>query len=326
MTRPIAVVVARARITVLIVGALVVGGCSGGSDLAAGRDRAPQETAMRSAVAAAITPALVQSLGANGQVPLPEVEDIGRPQLTADVAQTLAVSWINSYSRSLRAALEHYRGSTIDMDRLHICGTPLYVRTVAEPASLPGDENRTLRNRVGPHWLVVLCDPTEPAVSLSIAALAVEMAGQQPRGISAGADVFYAQGIPADWSGAVPVSAEDAVVAAARYAGGKAAAWPQLVGADPTFIPQAAQWRVPVVKPDGTPDAVLVGMTLNPSGGSARSINGAGDGRPLLLTTQMLAAASRSGGGVAPQFRGGVIGARSVAAAYQCCGNSRAIR
>jgi hypothetical protein len=218
---------------------------------------------------AALAPEALAALNARGRFDVSTAEDIKKPQLTEEAALVLATNWGHNYAIHIASALEEKRGGAIAFNRLQPCGRALYVASPYEVT--PDSEEISIRNLLGPKWIVALCAGKEPQLSVSVAARAVELRVHEtyidfP---PASGSEFFAVGVSSSWEGALAISAESAAIMVARRCGVRVLEAPRLVGVDPGWIPQAAQWMIRLETPvriAGTSEevsTVFVGLRLD---------------------------------------------------------------
>lgn len=200
---------------------------------------------------------------------------LNRRQLTETQAAQLATAIARVGGPGIANTLAEDRGGeSIDFPSLRPCGPILYANSLY--ADLPEKMRAADRNALGSKWLVTMCSGAEPQLSVSVAAGAVDL---RIRGniIQFPSDVgneLYMKGIPNGWEGALIVGPETALKLAAEATGRRPDAVPELVAADPHWIPQAAQWRirlsdVPIasgrssIRSSSTAREVLVGLRLD---------------------------------------------------------------
>jgi hypothetical protein len=165
----------------------------------------------------------------------------GTGELSEGQAVVLARAYVRSAGPWIGHTWEEDRGAPIDLDKLTACPRPYYT---ASPFEVASGAHASLRQAVGPYWLVSMCEPGgPPALSIAVSALATELSVSDGHVIGPGGGQFTSAGIPARLSG-VPIAPEEAVRIAAEGTGRRVAHIPELVLAPSPYPPQLAKWRI----------------------------------------------------------------------------------
>lgn len=179
-------------------------------------------------------------------------------EISETQAREMASEFAHSIGRWVKGSWEADRGAVVDIEALHPCGRAFYAESAYE--DLPETAAVSLRQLVGPKWLVTLCGKNrDPQVSVAVPTIATTTAVVDDKLRITNGRHFIAFGIPAQ-VGAVPPSPEEAAESAARGTGRRVVSIPHLVLPPLPFSPQLAKWRFGLEAP--------VDVTLRSSGES----------------------------------------------------------
>lgn len=213
--------------------ALVVAACGGDRSIAPDHLRLEQW----------VTGQAARNIGRDGRFIL---SSSSPDQLSEAQAVSLAKAYAKIAGRWIGSTWEHDRGATIRFDELEACPRAYFAQDVLEPSPLG---SRSLRELVGPKWLVAMCSPDgKQIVSIAVSALATDLTVAKGHIIGPGGAQFTSAGIPVSLS-AAPISPEEAAMMAAEASGARVVTVPELVLPPPPFPPQLAKWRIQLDHP-----------------------------------------------------------------------------
>lgn len=202
-----------------------------------------------SEVSASLTGSAAVALQQNGKFSIRELQRQSELAImSAEQATTFALAFAREFAPFHATRLEEQRGHRIDYQRTAVCGRVLLAQSAYE--SPPPQTPRVLRLRLGPQWLVPLCDPSGPALNVAVAARATDLRiddGHLRLPPIQGGE-FHARGIPIGGV-AEMLPPEDAVVHAAARTGKRVSAVPELVAPPFPHIPQNSSWRLTLEAP-----------------------------------------------------------------------------
>lgn len=212
--------------------------CSSITDPSLGR---PREISIYQAVSGEA----LDYLGLDGRFEFPGPEPDGSPIATSGTARQVAEFVSHEISLTTQAALEQVHRGPISFAELRSCGSTYYALSpfLETPTGVPA----TFGFFVGSHWLVALCDRHgHPMVSAAVAAHAIPtFVDGTLQDIPFGSISLL--GIPPEWAGALPATAESAVLLVARLASRRVVSLPVLYAPDPTSgYPQGAFWAITI--------------------------------------------------------------------------------
>ncbi|HEX2076535.1 MAG TPA: hypothetical protein VHG08_02465 [Longimicrobium sp.] len=233
----------RGRLFVPLALLALTAACDPGSRVSGG---APVELSITEAVAGSAE----ANLSPDGLFQLAPPLNAAHPQLTPERAVELANADLRVFGPNLLPYLERTHGAPIALD--HLTPSPRVYYAVSPWQPLPATADLAVRQARGPFFLVTYVGPDgKPVLSSAVPAYATSVRFRRdgtydPQSILSG---FYVVGISREWNASLPISPEDAVVAAASATGLRVREVPELVLPGVGYKPQWSRWRVRLERP-----------------------------------------------------------------------------
>ncbi len=187
----------------------------------------------------------------NGQFVLPPPAPGPLPRVSLAQAESLAAAWAPDFGPGFATFISQVHGAVVNPANLKRCRLTRYAASQFDPVdpAIASDAfAATVVRAVGPQWLVQLCAPSgDLQAVLAVAAYSTDLAIVNghlvlPR---IGGNWFFVDGVPAAVTTSLPMSPEEAVVAAGQRAGRRVTAIPELIVRTATGLePALAVWRL----------------------------------------------------------------------------------
>ena len=144
----------------IVVGLVACVGCGGDDPVA------PESPSVPRVLESYVTGEAAKLLDASGRLILPAPIPGQFPEIPASRASELAQAFVTTFGPYAKGDWEEWRGRTIRVERLTVCGRVTYARSSYEPA-LP-DLTLWARKLLGSWWLVTLCDGKSAEVLIAV--------------------------------------------------------------------------------------------------------------------------------------------------------------
>jgi hypothetical protein len=187
----------------------------------------------------------------NGQFVLPPPAPGPLPRVSLAQAESLAAAWAPDFGPGFATFISQVHGAVVNPANLKRCRLTRYAASQFDPVdpAIASDAfAATVVRAVGPQWLVQLCAPSgDLQAVLAVAAYSTDLAIVNghlvlPR---IGGNWFFVDGVPAAVTTSLPMSPEEAVVAAGQRAGRRVTAIPEFIVRTATGLePALAVWRL----------------------------------------------------------------------------------